>query len=249
MALSVASYSYGRPGGARAFNQHRNFVASYIDPLIAFVSANAWLAYLTLFLAALLEAVPVIGSVIPGSTVILALSALVPSGELTLQWVLLAATAGALVGDGSAFWAGHRSQREILSSWPLTNYPRVVAQSETFFRRWGIWAVFFARFIPPIRAFVPITAGALAMQPSRFYPVNVLAVLLWAPLHVLPGVMAVSLLDRFGVFKDTGGSAKHHWLAIIIGGAIVVALAAWTIRRRHGGGAIEPAPQRVKELR
>jgi len=31
-------------------------VASYIDPLIAFVSANAWLAYLTLFLAALLEA-------------------------------------------------------------------------------------------------------------------------------------------------------------------------------------------------
>ena len=69
-----------------------------------------------LFLAALLEAVPVVGSVIPGSTVILALSALVPSGELKLQWVLLAAITGAMVGDGSAFWAGHRSQREILSS-------------------------------------------------------------------------------------------------------------------------------------
>ena len=110
-------------------------MASYLDPLIAFVSANAWLAYLTLFLAALLEAVPVVGSVIPGSTVILALSALVPSGELKLQWVLLAAIAGALVGDGSAFWTGHRSQREILSTWPLTNYPRVVAQSEAFFQR------------------------------------------------------------------------------------------------------------------
>src|SRR5262244_2199189 len=72
-------------------NRHRNFVASFIDPLIAFVSANAWLAYLTLFLAALLEAVPVIGSVVPGSTVILALSALVPSGDLKLPWVLLAA--------------------------------------------------------------------------------------------------------------------------------------------------------------
>jgi membrane protein DedA with SNARE-associated domain len=224
-------------------------VASYIDPLIAFVSANAWLAYLTLFLAALLEAVPVIGSVIPGSTIILALSALVPSGELKLEWVLLAAIAGALVGDGSAFWTGHRSQREILSTWPLTSYPRVVAQSETFFQRWGIWAVFFARFVPPIRAFVPVTAGALAMPPSRFYPVNILAVLLWAPAHVLPGIMAVSLLDRFGVFANTGGSAKHHWMPIIIGGAIIVALALWTIRRRHGGGAIEPAPQRVKDLR
>lgn len=249
MALSVAPYSYGRPVGGRALNQHRNFVASYIDPLIAFVSANAWLAYLTLFLAALLEAVPVVGSVIPGSTVILALSALVPSGELKLQWVLLAAIAGALVGDGSAFWAGHRSQREILSAWPLTNYLGVVAQSEAFFQRWGIWAVFFARFIPPIRAFVPMTAGALAMPPSRFYPVNLLAILLWAPAHVLPGVMAVSLLDRFGVFNDTGGSAKHHWIPIIIGGAIVLALAIWTIRRRHGGSVIEPAPRRIKDAR
>ena len=37
-------------------------MASYLDPLISFVSANAWLGYLTLFLAALLEAVPVVGS-------------------------------------------------------------------------------------------------------------------------------------------------------------------------------------------
>ena len=78
-----------------------------------------------------------VGSVIPGSTIILALSALVPGGELKLQWVLAAAIAGALLGDGSAFWIGHRAQREILNAWPLTNYPRVVAQSEAFFRRWG----------------------------------------------------------------------------------------------------------------
>ena len=75
--------------------------------LVAFVSANAWLAYLTLFLAALLEAVPVMGSVIPGSTIILALSAMVPGGELQLPWVLAAAVAGAVLGDGSAFWVGH----------------------------------------------------------------------------------------------------------------------------------------------
>ena len=148
-------------------------MTSFIDPLIAFVSAHAWLAYLTLFLAALLEAVPVVGSVIPGSTIILALSALVPGGELQLGSVLAAAIAGALLGDGSAFWIGHRAQREILSAWPMANYPRVVAQSEAFFHRWGALAVFFARFVPPIRAFVPITAGALGMPPLRFYAVNI----------------------------------------------------------------------------
>ena len=106
-----------------------------------------------------------VGALVPGSTIILALSALVPGGELKLWGVLAAAIAGALLGDGSAFWAGHRSQREILSAWPMSRYPGVMAQSEAFFHRWGTLAVFFARFVPPIRAFVPITAGALGMPP------------------------------------------------------------------------------------
>src|SRR5438445_1207710 len=176
--------------------RNRNFVTSFLDPLIAFVSAHAWLAYLTLFLAALLEAVPVAGSVIPGSTIILALSALVPGGELKLEWVLAAAIAGALLGDGSAFWIGHRDQREMLSSWPLKNYPGLVERSEAFFHRWGALAVFFARFIPPIRAFVPVTAGRLGVSPPRFFAANIFAVPFWAPAHVLPGGLAVSALHE-----------------------------------------------------
>src|SRR6476659_2355501 len=113
---------------------HRYLMASFLDPVIAFVSAHPWLAYLTLFLAALLEAVPVVGALVPGSTIILALSALVPGGELKLWGVLAAAIAGAVLGDGSAFWAGHRSQREILNAWPMSRYPGVTAQSEAFFR-------------------------------------------------------------------------------------------------------------------
>jgi membrane protein DedA with SNARE-associated domain len=222
-------------------------VASFLDPLIAFVSAHAWLAYLTIFLAALLEAVPVVGSVIPGSTIIFALSALIPGGELRLEWVLAVAVAGALLGDGSAFWIGHRAQREILSSWPLSNYPRVVARSEEFFRRWGALAVFFARFVPPIRAFVPITAGALGTPPLRFYAASIPAILLWAPTHVLPGVLAVHALHEYAGIPHHTGIAKHYWMLAVIGGALMVALAVWVIRRRHGGGAIEPAPKSVRK--
>ena len=217
----------------------------YINQLIAFVSANVWLAYLTLFLAALLEAVPVVGSVIPGSTTIVALSALVPGGELKLQWVLAAAIAGALVGDGSAFWAGHRSQHEILSTWPLTNYPRVIARSEALFRRWGSWAVFLARFVPPIRAFVPITAGALGMPPSHFYAVNIPAVLLWAPAHVLPGVAAISALHRSG-WVPHHVSLKPYWIMAVIALALIATFVAWVLRRRQDGG-MKPLPERVKD--
>jgi len=219
-------------------------VSSYLDPLIAFVSTHAWLAYLTLFLAALLEAVPVVGSVIPGSTIILALSALVPGGELKLQWVLAAAIVGALIGDGSAFTIGYRSQREILSSWPLSRYPAIIAQSESFFGRWGIWAVFFARFVPPIRAFVPVTAGALGMTPMQFFAANIPAVLLWAAAHVLPGVLAISALHRYAGIPHHAG-LKPYWIAAVIGGAMIVALVTWLVRRRQNGG-VQPVVERVR---
>jgi membrane protein DedA with SNARE-associated domain len=222
-------------------------VASFLDPLIAFVSAHPWLAYLTLFLAAFLEAVPVAGAVIPGSTIILALSALVPGGELRLEWVLASAIAGALLGDGSAFWIGHRAQREILDSWPLSRYPRLVAQSEAFFHRWGMLAVFFARFVPPIRAFVPITAGALGMPPLRFYAINIPAILLWALAHVLPGVLAISVLHQYAGIPHHTPTAKHYWMLAVFAGAVIAGLATWWWhRRRRGQHMIEPTAEKIR---
>ena len=240
MALSCLATRYVTSSAisAAASGQHRNFVTSFLDPLIAFVSAHAGLAYLTLFLAALLEAVPVVGSVIPGSTIILALSALVPGGELQLVPVLAAAVAGAVLGDGTAFWIGHRSQREILTTWPMANYPHLVAQSEAFFQRWGALAVFFARFLAPIRAFVPITAGALDMAPLRFYAINIPAIVLWALAHVLPGVLAISALHQYAGIPHHGGIGKHYWIIVVFAGALIVGLVTWwRYRRRQADSA------------
>lgn len=206
----------------------------YLDQLIAFVSAHAWLAYLTIFLAALLEAVPVFGSLVPGSTIILALSALIPDGELAFVPVLACAISGALLGDGAAYLAGKRGQRTILSAWPMSRYPGVVAQSEAFFARWGTLAVFFARFLAPVRAFVPITAGALEMPPQRFFPVNAAAIVVWSLAHVLPGVFAATLLARYGGLEGVEGELKHYWMPLVLAGAVLAGLAVWFVRRRKG---------------
>jgi membrane protein DedA with SNARE-associated domain len=206
-------------------------VTSFLDPVIAFISTHPWLAYLALFLAALLEAVPVVGALVPGSTIILALSALVPGGELTLWGVLAAAIAGAVIGDGSAYWTGHRSQREILGSWPMSGYPALMAQSEAFFHRWGTLAVFFARFVPPIRAFVPVTAGALGMRPVLFFGVNIPAVFAWALAHVLPGVLAITALHEYGGLPHHHHVGKNLWMLAVFAAAII-ALGVWALRRR-----------------
>jgi membrane-associated protein len=209
-------------------------LAALVDQLVGFVAAHGALAYAALFLAALLEAVPVFGSVIPGSTIILALSALIPGGELQLAPVLASAIVGAIIGDGTAFWIGHRAQRDILGAWPLSRYPGLVSQSEGFFQRYGTLAVFFARFVAPVRALVPITAGALAMPPPRFYAVNIPAIVFWALAHVLPGVLAVSVLHRYGGFAHPAAVAKHYWMPIVLVGALIAGIAVWWLRHRRG---------------
>jgi membrane-associated protein len=209
-------------------------LASLIDQLVGFVGAHGILAYATLFLAALLEAVPIIGSVIPGTTIILAMSALIPGGELHLVPVLASAITGAIIGDGTAFWIGHRSKLGILNAWPLSRYPGIVAQSETFFERYGTLAVFLARFVAPVRAVVPITAGALGMPPPRFYAVNIPAIALWALAHVLPGVLAVTILHRYGGFAHPAALARHYWMPLVIVGGLVAGLAVWWLRHRRG---------------
>src|SRR5580698_9705396 len=103
--------------------------------IVHVVAAHSEWAYAALFLAAFIEAVPVLGSFVPGSTIILSLSALIPGGDLSLAGVLTAAIAGAVLGDGLAYWLGRRYPARILTIWPLNKYPALVARSGEFFRR------------------------------------------------------------------------------------------------------------------
>jgi membrane protein DedA with SNARE-associated domain len=209
----------------RSTAAHIPVVADLVNQLIQFVEAHPLLAYATVFLAALLEAVPVIGAFVPGSSVIIALSAFVAAGELRLAGVLASAMLGAAIGDGVAFLLGHHYQRRILGMWPLSSYPAVVARSEEFFLNRGALAVFLARFVPPVRAFVPLTAGALGMPVHRFFAINIPAIGLWACAHILPGALAGSL------WKQYGKQIEHIALPIL---AVVLVIGiVWYFWRRR----------------
>jgi membrane-associated protein len=62
---------------------------------------------------------------------------------------------------------------------------------------------------------------------------------------VLPGVLAVSALHQYAGLPPHAGIARHYWILAVIGGALIVALATWTIRRRHGG--IGPTAEQVRK--
>lgn len=203
--------------------------ASFFASATALVSAHPYFAYATVLLLALSESIPVIGVVVPGTATILAISALVPSGVVTLWPLLVSATAGAIIGDGVSFWLGHRYHREILGRWPLNRYPDLLTRSETFFARHGDKSVFIARFTPGVRAFIPLIAGMLKMSVSRFYIANILSALVWAPSHILPAVFVGAAFSLFGP------AAKP--LAILLAVLVVVIWAMIHLVRfalRHG---------------
>ena len=210
-----------------------------IHSVVRYVSEHSDLAYGTLFLAAFLEAVPVLGTFIPGSTIILSLSALIATGDLNPVVVFCSVIGGAALGDGSAFWLGYRYPSQARRIWPLNKHQVLVHRGEMFFQKYGKAAVLLARFLPPVRAFVPITAGAMGMSPRLFYPINLIAILLWAPVQVVPGMLA-------GNAYQHAGAIAGHLMLPILAGIVGIALLIWWGRRwlrlSHEGAVISSGP-------
>src|SRR6202022_653597 len=84
------------------------------------------------------EAIPVIGTVVPGSTLSVGISALATAAVVSPWLLLVAATGGAIAGDGLSFWLGQRYHQEILLGWPLNRYPQFIGRSEAFINRYGV---------------------------------------------------------------------------------------------------------------
>src|SRR5512135_1096848 len=154
---------------------------SYFSALVDFVSAHPHYAHTAIFMLALSEAIPVVGTVVPGSTLIIGISALATSADVNPWILLIAATTGAIVGDGVSFWLGQHYRGAILNAWPLNRFPQLIVQSEKFITRFGVASVFLARFTAVVRAFVPLISGILQMSPRQFYAANILSAVTWAP--------------------------------------------------------------------
>ncbi|SAK54479.1 DedA family protein [Caballeronia arationis] len=184
--------------------------------LLHMLSGHPGWALAVVALAALLESVAFIGTFVPGSTAMFVAGALVGTGTLNLGWVFVCAIAGAIAGDAASYWVGARYQESLRQIWPFRTHPAVLAAGEKYFVMHGAKSVVTARFLPPLRAVVPVVAGMLGMAPARFFAVNVLSALLWAPVHILPGVV-------FGASIELAGAVSFRLVVVVA----IVAVAAW----------------------
>jgi membrane protein DedA with SNARE-associated domain len=188
----------------------------YFSALNDFASTHQSYAYVAVFLLALSEAIPVVGTFVPGSTLVVGISALATSANADTWILLLAATTGAIAGDGFSFWLGQHYRERILRAWPLSHYPQLVTRSERLIAQYGAASVVLARFTAVVRAILPLIAGILRMSPRHFYTANIVSAVIWASAHVFPGVMLSAALQLIGA------SAEHR--AILITAGIIVGI-------------------------
>jgi membrane protein DedA with SNARE-associated domain len=207
-------------------------MSAYLSAITDFIAMHPHYAAWAVFLLAFSEAIPIIGTVVPGSTLIVAISALGIEANISPWLLLVAATLGAILGDGASFWLGQRFHRQVLERWPLNRFPKLIARSEEFFNHYGGASVFLARFTAVVRAFVPLIAGIVQMPARQFYVANVLSAIVWAPAHVFPGVV-------FGLLVTLAGARPEHIFflavaAMILGVAGVRAVRYFLKKRRRG---------------
>ncbi len=153
-----------------------------------------------------------VGFFLPGDSLLFTAGAIAAgvftsiSVHLNLAVLLPVVAVAAIAGDQVGYLFGNRVGATLATRNDSRFFKREhLAKAQTFFDRHGPKALVMARFIPVVRTFTPIVAGAGAMHYRRFVAYNVIGGLLWS--------VGVTLLGYF--FGQIGVIRDHIELALI----------------------------------
>lgn len=216
-----------RDGRVDPFPHRRGFTLLAI--LNSFVTEEiARYGYLAIFVLMVLESacipIPSEVTMLFGGALVSA-SFLAPDQQLGLWQVVLAGTAGNLVGSWLAYWAGYAGGRPLIDRWGryLLIRPHEVDKAHDWFERRGELAVFGGRLLPVIRTFISLPAGVVRMGFVKFTVYTVLGCLPWVFVLTWLGYL---LGERWETVERI--ISPFAW-AIAIG---IVVAGVWFVRRR-----------------
>lgn len=185
--------------------------------------------------AFLLGTHPVLLEFIRGSTVsMLAAGGFARVGHVALPAALLAPVLISMWTDPCYFYAGGRYGRRIIEYYERNDprWRKRIARGERFFRKFGLWTVVFAPFLPVPSALFYLAAGEAGMPFLLFILADLAGTLLYIAMFVAVGWF----VGQHAV--DVAQSITHYaWW--ILGGTIVLVIgysiwSSWT-------GSREPA--------
>jgi membrane protein DedA with SNARE-associated domain len=166
-------------------------VSELAQQIVAFVQAHHGWAAPIMFALAFCESFAFISVFLPTASILVGFGMLIGASGLDFWPAWLAATLGAFVAHWLAYDIAFRFKEQIARLWPLSHNPALLGRGVTFFRRWGLLAVFFGRFLGPLRAVMPLAAGLCEMPWISFQTANLASAILWTGGMLAPGVFGM----------------------------------------------------------
>jgi len=188
------------------------------------LSLNGSIALAIVFLVPALEASAFLGFVFPGEIAVLLGGVLAYDGRVPLPAVIVAAVAGAVVGDTIGYFVGRRWGHRILRSAgrrvPFLRHriDEHLESAQAYLRRRGGAAVFFGRFTAALRVMVPGLAGMAEIAYGRFALYNAAGGLIWGTGFVLLGYFAGAAWHRVAADASRAGLVL---LVLVLVGLVV----------------------------
>ena len=137
--------------------------------------------YIGLFAIVFAESGLFFGFFLPGDSLLLTAGLLASQGKLDLPILLIALPVAAILGDSVGYWFGKKAGPRIFTRDDSLLFRRKnLLAAQTFYERHGGKTIILARFMPFIRTFAPIVAGAVEMKYPQFLFFNVVGAILWA---------------------------------------------------------------------
>jgi membrane-associated protein len=100
----------------------------------------------------------------------------------------VALCAAAIIGDATGYWIGYRAGKALYSRPNSFFFRREhLIKTHEFYERHGGKTIVIARFMPIIRTFAPVVAGAASMTYKRFAAYNIAGGIAWVLSMTLTG--------------------------------------------------------------
>ncbi|MDG4804961.1 DedA family protein [Micromonospora sp. WMMD980] len=209
-------------------------LAQDVDPN-QFTGLTGWVASVIDSLGAvgvaLLVALESIIPPIPSEIVLAMAGYLSAEGRFNVVVIVLAATAGSLLGALVLYWLGAALGEDRLKRW-LDHIPLVdlddLEKADRWFERHGRRAVLIGRVVPVVRSLVSVPAGANRMPLGEFVLLTTLGSGVWNMVIVGAGFLLGSR------WKDVDHYSQWFNYAIFaVFGVMIVSWAVKKVRRRR----------------
>ncbi len=171
-------------------------IPDFAQPLMDFVREHQEWAPAIVGLLAFGESLAFISLLIPATVLLVGIGALVGATGIEFWPIWSAAVIGAGLGDSISYVLGRHFHDPISRMWPLNKQPDLLPRGHAFFERWGVGGVFIGRFFGPLRATVPLAAGACTMPMLQFQLANWLSAGVWAGLMLGPGAYGMETMIK-----------------------------------------------------